>query len=214
MQDIANEVGCTYSSVSEWAKRGTLPIIVPPITDPNAPRLYIPAEHIEDVLAMARISIHGIPGWGPHKEVMERYGVSGPTVNRWAKRGRIVKLETYGHPLYNLDVDTSVAAGLAARWEGFVRVHPRVRLPEPGKVDRGMRRREVFRPLSLSAGAEASETVPAPEPEPTPTPEANGRQCADSRCGQPGTDEIRGIGTFCAGHADEKRKILGIRRSA
>lgn len=214
VRELADEVGTTYARVSDWSKRGILPIIVPKLTDLNAPRLYIPAEHIEDVLAMARISVHGIPGWGSNKEVLERYGVTRPTVGRWVRQGKIMKLETYGHPLYNLDVDTSVAAELAEKWEGFVRVHPRVRLPEPGKSDRGARHREALRPLSLSEGPEAGGPTPTPGPEPTPAPAASGRQCADGRCGRPGTDEIRGIGTFCEDHADEKRKILGIRKTA
>lgn len=215
VRELADEVGTTYARVADWSKRGIIPItVVPKIADRNAPRLYIPAEHIEDVLAMARITVHGIPGWGSRKEVLERYGVSVTTVYRWVWQGRIVRLETYGHPLYNIDVDTSVAAELAEKWKGFVKVHPRVQLPESGKSNRGARHRETFRPLSLSEGSEASEHVPATEPEPTPTPATSGRQCADSRCGRPGTDEIRDIGTFCEDHADEKRKILGIRRSA
>lgn len=214
IRDIADEVGTTYARVSSWSKRGIIPItVVPKIDGRNAPRLYIPAEHIEDVLAMARITVHGIPGWGSRKEVLERYGVCVPTVYRWVWRGRIVRLETYGRPLYNIDVDTSVAAKLAEKWKGFVKVHPRVQLPESGKSNRGARHREAFRPLSLSSGAETSKPAPAPKPEPTPTPATSWRQCAHGRCKREGTDEISGIGTFCAGHADEKRKILGIRRS-
>lgn len=219
MRDIAQASGATYGMVQHWVRRGLLPTMKL-LRDP---RTYIPGEDIEDIIAMARITSQGIPGWGQRRGVEERYGVSSRIIGRWVKQGKIAKLDTYGRPLYSVDwvrgypgvttKDMERVFQVVARWEGFVREHPRLLVSGRGGGGIG-RRGEVFRPLSLSAGAEVGEPVPAPEPEPTRTPAASGRQCADSRCGRPGTDEIRGIGTFCAVHADEKRKILGIRRSA
>lgn len=231
MRDIAQASGATYSMVQHWVGRGLLPTMKI-LRDPHT---YIPGDDIEDILAMARITSQGIPGWGQRKGVEERYGVSSRIIGRWVRQGKIAKLDTYGRPLYSVDwvrgypgvttKDMERVFRVVARWEGFVREHPRLLVADRGGGRIG-RRGEVFRPLSLSAGAEVAAEVgehspatetdpsPAPEPEPTPTPAASGRQCADSRCGHPGTDEIRGIGTFCAVHADEKRKILGIRRSA
>ena len=130
LADISEWSGINYRTIVEWVRKQ----LIPTYKQPRDPLLYIHPDDAEDVVAMCRITIHGLDGWGRLRDVRERYGVSASTVTRWVRDGKILMIRTYGHPLYSVDWvlghtggrSREKALAQARRWDGFRQKHPRV----------------------------------------------------------------------------------------
>ena len=136
LQQIVDESGVGYTTIHAWVRKR----LIPTYKFPGDPLIYVPSADAGDVIAMARITIHGLDGWGHLRDVTARYGVTSPTVARWVQDGTILMIRTYGHTLYSVDsvlghTDKEArqeAWPVANYWSDFRQTHPRVIVRDEG----------------------------------------------------------------------------------